>query len=316
MTTVDNFYLNKISLLLKEGGIISLETKNPFRWTSGIISPINIKIENIMRLTKLRLKIFELTMDTICKADLEDSFDIVIAKSKEDIWIGKLIALRLDKPFILIKNGKAHRELEGLNQIRPYFQRYKKDIQSITSSSPEGISVGIEIAHINSLPFGYIVNNPKKPFEINGGIRNGKSFLIYHENNFQELKAISEKLGIHIVDSYHLENSRDPIEVDISGKKVLLVENLCTTMQSALKEINTIRKLGGIIENILTIINYGLPESYARADEANVQIHNTIHSNDFIKSGIKQGFIKEKEKFILKNFFSDPYHWAENNEFK
>ncbi|MBF0443674.1 MAG: hypothetical protein HQK54_17335 [Oligoflexales bacterium] len=266
--------------------------------------------------------IMETVHATARKEKLYDNTGIIIGTSTAGIWPGKLLADKIGKPFVIInKEGKAQRELNGFEKILNYYQKNVsgRGPETIISSCPDAISIGIRLANEEGLPFGYIRSNPKNHGDkvgIEGGIKDTTAFLLYSDHtDVRQLMSVAKENGVHIMDSFHIHNTSIPLSIDISGKKALVIEDLISTGQSGLSAVTAARKLGAIVENELSIFTYDFPMSKTMANDQGVSLYSALNGREIINSAAMQGLISQSNQETLNDFFSSPIKWAERNGF-
>lgn len=106
----------EVAKILLDTKAVTLRPKNPFRYTSGILSPIYTDCRLIISYPKQRKTIKDLYIKTINDARI--SFDIVAGTSTAGIPWTALISDSLDLPMIYVRNSaKAHgkqNQIEGI----------------------------------------------------------------------------------------------------------------------------------------------------------------------------------------------------------
>tara|TARA_B100000929_G_scaffold43778_2_gene31185 strand:- start:650 stop:1321 length:672 start_codon:yes stop_codon:yes gene_type:complete len=111
----DKIIAKKTINYLLQINAIKLNTKNPFRWASGIRSPIYCDNRLILSNTQVRSYIAN-QMSTIITKSFSDSY-VLAGVATGAIAIGALIAERLEKPYIYVRpNPKGHglkNQIEG-----------------------------------------------------------------------------------------------------------------------------------------------------------------------------------------------------------
>ncbi|HIH54653.1 TPA: orotate phosphoribosyltransferase [Candidatus Woesearchaeota archaeon] len=93
-----------ISQILLEYKAVSLSTEKPFRYTSGILSPIYCDNRILLTDPRSRKIITEHFVEIIKKNSLE--FDVICGVATGAIAWGALVADALEKPFIYVRSEK------------------------------------------------------------------------------------------------------------------------------------------------------------------------------------------------------------------
>jgi orotate phosphoribosyltransferase len=100
---------------------------------------------------------------------------------------------------------------------------------------------------------------------------------------------------------------------DVSGRRVLLVEDLITTGGSSLSGVDALRESGAIVEDCLAIVSYGFKEAIEAFTEAGVRLH-TLTSFSFIFKYARQADRVAPETVeIVTDWLRDPHGWAERH---
>lgn len=97
---------------------------------------------------------------------------------------------------------------------------------------------------------------------------------------------------------------------EVSGKKVILVEDLVTTGSSSLSVIQALRDEGAQIEDCLIIITYGFQESALAFAKAKVKLHALTTFPVVLAEAVAMGTISQEEKAVVSDWLLDPYNWA------
>jgi orotate phosphoribosyltransferase len=97
---------------------------------------------------------------------------------------------------------------------------------------------------------------------------------------------------------------------DVSGKRVLLVEDLVTTGGSSLAGVEALRQAGAIIGHCLCITTYGFPEARQAFERAEVALHPLAPFAAIVAEAERRGLFGEGELAILEAWMRDPHGWA------
>ncbi|MFA4853662.1 MAG: orotate phosphoribosyltransferase, partial [Bacteroidales bacterium] len=95
--------MNIPQILLSQNAV-SLSPQKPFRYTSGILSPIYCDNRTLLTDPKSRSAIVEHFVELIKKRELQ--FDVLCGVATGAIAWGVLVAERLEKPFIYVRSEK------------------------------------------------------------------------------------------------------------------------------------------------------------------------------------------------------------------
>jgi orotate phosphoribosyltransferase len=97
---------------------------------------------------------------------------------------------------------------------------------------------------------------------------------------------------------------------NVTGKRVLLVEDLITTGGSSLSGIQALRESGGIVEHCIAIVRYNLGDAKRRFTEANVTLHTLTTFPVIIAQAAEQGRFTKKNLEVITDWLDDPHGWA------
>jgi orotate phosphoribosyltransferase len=98
---------------------------------------------------------------------------------------------------------------------------------------------------------------------------------------------------------------------DVSGKKVLLVEDLVSTGGSSLKAIEAMRAEGAHADDCLVIVSYDFAEAKENFKNANVTLHCLTSFPIILEEAEKLGVLNQDQIEKIKEWFADPHGWAE-----
>src|SRR3989344_750168 len=93
----------------------------------------------------------------------------------------------------------------------------------------------------------------------------------------------------------------------ISGKKVLLVEDLVTLGQSSLSAIDALRAEGGEVDNCLSVVSYDFPEAKEAFKKNKVNLYSLATFPEILKES--ENLFKSDEIDLIKKWYSNPHAW-------
>lgn len=97
---------------------------------------------------------------------------------------------------------------------------------------------------------------------------------------------------------------------DVSGLRVLLIEDLVTTGGSSLSGVAALKEDGAIVENCLAITSYGFPEAAQNFQEAGVHLHTLTTFDALWKIAKKQGMLKTEMIAMVEAWKKSPRDWT------
>jgi orotate phosphoribosyltransferase len=102
---------------------------------------------------------------------------------------------------------------------------------------------------------------------------------------------------------------------DVTGLRVVLVEDLVTTGMSSLAAIEALRNEGAVVSDCLAIISYGFAEAAALFAERGVRLHAATTFEDVLRVALEQGTIDAGGAAVVRDWLGDPRGWAGRHGF-
>jgi len=96
------------------------------------------------------------------------------------------------------------------------------------------------------------------------------------------------------------------------GARVLLIEDLVSTGGSSLQAVEAVRSAGGLVDDVLAIVQYGFPMAAAAFDDANVKLSTLTDFQTIVRQGIQIGTLTPDQTDTLNEWSSDPRNWYQN----
>lgn len=97
---------------------------------------------------------------------------------------------------------------------------------------------------------------------------------------------------------------------DVSGKRVLLVEDLVTTGGSSLSGVQALRDAGATVTDCLAIISYGFAEAREAFAQAGVTLHTLTNFDEVLNGALQRGLLDAKGAAAVRDWMRDPHGWA------
>ena len=97
---------------------------------------------------------------------------------------------------------------------------------------------------------------------------------------------------------------------DVTGRCVVLVEDLVTTGGSSLAAIEALRAEGAVVSDCLAIISYDFPEAVEMFARAGVRLHATTTFPVVLACAIEHGMIDEAGAVVVLDWLNEPRGWA------
>ena len=102
---------------------------------------------------------------------------------------------------------------------------------------------------------------------------------------------------------------------NVSGKRVLLVEDLVTTGMSSLSGVEALRAEGAIVEDCLAIISYNFPDAVEHFKNAGVRLHPLTTFEVVLDIAVSRSLIDEEGAASVRDWLADPRGWATRKGF-
>lgn len=100
------------------------------------------------------------------------------------------------------------------------------------------------------------------------------------------------------------------------GQKAIVIEDLISTGESAINSVNAVRKAGGEISHVFSIITYGMQKAEDSFKENNLKLVSLTSFQDVVAVAKKLDFIKESEMEIILDWIKDPPTWGKRINLK
>ncbi len=103
---------------------------------------------------------------------------------------------------------------------------------------------------------------------------------------------------------------------DVTGKRVVLVEDLVTTGGSSIAAIEALRAEGALVTDCLAIISYDFPEAVHLFALSGVRLHATTTFPVVLECALRQGMIDEAGAAVVRDWLDEPRSWAKRHGFE
>lgn len=97
---------------------------------------------------------------------------------------------------------------------------------------------------------------------------------------------------------------------DVSGKRVILIEDMVTTGGSSLAGVKSLREAGAICDTCLAIISYGFQEAAQAFAGADVRLFTLTTFAVVLEEARAQDKLDARAAQIIGDWFEDPHGWA------
>jgi orotate phosphoribosyltransferase len=94
------------------------------------------------------------------------------------------------------------------------------------------------------------------------------------------------------------------------GQKIVVVEDLISTGKSSLQVVDILRGEQTEVLGMVAIFNYQFDVAKEALEGAGLQHYALTNYPELIDLAIKNGVLREEERFVLLNWRDDPTNWA------
>lgn len=98
---------------------------------------------------------------------------------------------------------------------------------------------------------------------------------------------------------------------DVTGKRVLLVEDLVTTGGSSLSGVESLRESGAVLTDTIAIVSYGFTEATQAFKDANLNLHTLTNFDVILEVALSENRFSQQEADTIREWFNDPHGWGE-----
>jgi orotate phosphoribosyltransferase len=103
---------------------------------------------------------------------------------------------------------------------------------------------------------------------------------------------------------------------DVTGRRVVLVEDLVTTGGSSIAAIEALRAEGAVVSDCAAIISYDFPEAVERFESAGIRLHVATTFQAVLGSALERRLIDEAGAAVVRDWLAEPHSWAKRHGFE
>ncbi len=96
---------------------------------------------------------------------------------------------------------------------------------------------------------------------------------------------------------------------EVSGRRVLLIEDQITTGGSSLSGVEALREAGALVNGCAAITSYGFAEAEAAFKQAGVRLHVLLPFARIAAAAQAHGRISADELAVIEDWLADPRAW-------
>ena len=105
------------------------------------------------------------------------------------------------------------------------------------------------------------------------------------------------------------------VEGDLKeGQNVVVVEDLISTGGSSLGAVKALSQAGAYVLGMVAIFSYNFTQSRRAFEKSSVELHTLSHYETLIEVALENGYIKEEDVEMLKEWRYSPETWKGNVE--
>lgn len=97
---------------------------------------------------------------------------------------------------------------------------------------------------------------------------------------------------------------------EVTGKTVLLIEDLVTTGGSSLHGVTELRAAQAIVNDCYVIVSYGFPESKSAFEDAKVKLTALTDIATIMEVAESRGILTADDKKVVTTWHNDPWNWG------
>jgi orotate phosphoribosyltransferase len=97
---------------------------------------------------------------------------------------------------------------------------------------------------------------------------------------------------------------------DVSGRQVLLIEDLVTTGSSSLAGVEALRAEGATVTDCVAIVSYRFPEAMEQFERAGVQLHTLTSFGEILEVACARGMVTAEQAQSVTAWLHDPHGWG------
>ncbi|MEO6851667.1 MAG: orotate phosphoribosyltransferase [Mucilaginibacter sp.] len=98
---------------------------------------------------------------------------------------------------------------------------------------------------------------------------------------------------------------------EVSGKRVVVIEDLISTGKSSLQAVDVLRSAGYEVAGLAAIFNYGFEEATENFKQAKCKFFTLSNYNAVLKYAEKHQFISAADTAVLKHWRTSPATWGQ-----
>ncbi len=97
------------------------------------------------------------------------------------------------------------------------------------------------------------------------------------------------------------------------NQRVLVIEDLISTGESAANAVTAVREAGGIVDHCFSIFSYGLVDAADKFKSISCEIHSILNFSELLKIASSTKKLSASDIATLRSWQKSPFEWAKNN---
>ncbi|MFH1064758.1 MAG: hypothetical protein V1729_06755 [Candidatus Woesearchaeota archaeon] len=289
----------------------------PFLWASGYHMPIYNDNRRFLGDAAHRMMIAEGMKKTIDDEGI--SFDYVAGTSTAGIAPAASLAQLIDVPLAIQHEYDVYLfDAAVLSVLGIRSEMGISDL--VVSTCPFGIPPAVREANNKGKPFAYVRQKKKDHGlgkQIEGTIYPGQEahiFDIHQGDSYIDVAQYAvEEAGAIVRSSSSCRTSGLLEPIDVSGRRILQIEDLVSTGGSCVKEIEEYRKRGAQVTHCISIFSYGLEKALEEFDAAEVNLLPLLTYPVLLEEAVAAKVIPKDSVEMLADWRAAPFAWGEKN---
>ena len=313
-----------------EIGAISLNPEKPFQWASGYRMPIY----NDNRMLLGQYKHREMVASALARIIKSEGvkYDHVAGTSTSGIAPAASVANLLKVPLVILDGSEEKTPFVFENPPVLEILLYEEfiDACAIASTCPWAIPYGVTTANGLEMPFMYVRQSQKKhglKQQVEGNPQFGESVALldlhrgdsYKENAIKALHSLTtkdgESLEIEVIETISCDISDKVQPLDVTGKDIVVIEDLISTGGSSVGEVKAYRGKGANVSHCFSIFDYELGVAHGKFNEEDCEVRSALTYDVMLDTALQMGEITEEHEELLREWRQDPFGWGEKHGF-
>ncbi len=100
------------------------------------------------------------------------------------------------------------------------------------------------------------------------------------------------------------------------GQKAIVIDDLISTGGSSLRVVDTIRKVGGKVTDVIAIFTYGFEKSREDFEKSKVSVHTLTDIDASVEAATRDGYLKKDQVEAIQSWAKDPDGWGKKMGFE